>query len=310
MFFYHLFVKHNVILVRYGELALKGKFTRATFEKALVRNTKQAFDANNQPVKIVRTQGRIFVTPESIDKGVEIITHIFGVTSCSPAFQFDLDVKSISKHAFSLISEVISEGQSFALRVSRSGSHSFSSQDIAIKVGSYVQSKMNVPVNLTNPDFEVFIEIRDDQVYIFTKKFLGPGGMPLGTQGSILSIVESPKDLLASWYLMKRGCKFVFLFSNERLRNNSSSFFSQWFVPRSTSCFVVESDLLDEAVNIIDKNKCLAVCVGKTLSEKSDDVIKQIATMKQRIEVPLLFPLIAFQSDEIEANCKEKGIVL
>ena len=49
----------EVILVRYGELALKGK-NRSDFEDRLVRNIRQKL-ASIPDVKVVKSFGRIFV---------------------------------------------------------------------------------------------------------------------------------------------------------------------------------------------------------------------------------------------------------
>jgi thiamine biosynthesis protein ThiI len=33
---------------------------------------------------------------------------------------------------------------------------------------------------LTEPDIEIFIEVRNDKAFIFTEKIKGPGGLPMG----------------------------------------------------------------------------------------------------------------------------------
>ena len=85
-------------------------------------------------------------------------------------------------------------------------------------------------MNLTNPDFELFIEIRNDMAYLFVEKIKGYGGMPLGTQGNILAFIESPKSLLASWYLIHRGCKPIFLSSDEIKKDVIDKFLNKWFI--------------------------------------------------------------------------------
>ena len=303
-----MFVQTDCILIRYGEIALKSRVTRKNFEKILRNNIKKALEINHISFDIIMMQGRILVKSEDIKKAVEVISHVFGITSISPAFQLDTDLIQISELTFSLIDKHIHKGQSFALRVTRTGNHPFTSQDVAINVGSFVQKQKDFDVDLTNPDIEVFIEIRDNQSYIFLEKILGPGGMPRGSQGRMISIIDSSYDVLASWYLLKRGCDMLYLYSDENILNDADSFFSTWHIPRHVFYCEKNDDFWNQVNMIISNKQCQALCSGIHFSQNRNESISSIKSLKQQVSIPVLTPLISFGIDELHKLCTEKGI--
>lgn len=68
------------------------------------------------------------------------------------------------------------------LNVERVGAHDFSSQEMAAFCGSVVVRKLGCPVDLTSPEFTIYVEVRDGETFIYHEKISGPGGLPLGTQ--------------------------------------------------------------------------------------------------------------------------------
>jgi len=301
-------VQTDCILVRYGEIALKSRATRKNFEKILRNNIKKALKINNISFDLITMQGRILVESEDIKKAVDVISHVFGITSISPAFKLDTDLIQISGLTFSLIDKHINKGQSFALRVTRTGNHPFSSQDVAINVGSFVQKQKDFTVDLTNPDIEVFIEIRDNQSYLFLEKISGPGGMPRGSQGRMVSIIDSAYDLLASWYLLKRGCDMLYIYSDEKILNDADTFFSTWHIPRHVFYCGKNDDFWDQVSMIISNKQCQAICSGIHFSQNRNEDISLIKSLKQQVSIPVLTPLISFGSEELQKLCKEKRI--
>ncbi|WP_061951405.1 THUMP domain-containing protein [Acidiplasma cupricumulans] len=94
----------------------------------------------------------------------------------------------------------------------RSGSHSFTSMDIEKILGDALY-KYSAGVDLEHPDIRIYIEIRDNRFYLFTEKIEGPGGLPLKSEGKLLSLfsggIDSP---VATYMVMKRGSATDLLF--------------------------------------------------------------------------------------------------
>ena len=78
-------MKHQLIIIRYGEIGLKSKTTRKHFENILIKNIKNAFK-KEKIFNVIKTQmGRIYVYTDEINPAVKVLQKIFGITSVSPA---------------------------------------------------------------------------------------------------------------------------------------------------------------------------------------------------------------------------------
>ena len=73
-------MEHDLIIARYGELALKSDRVRKRFENRLVNNIKASIDAE---VKV--RQARIYISPNDFDDALDKLERIFGIVSYSPA---------------------------------------------------------------------------------------------------------------------------------------------------------------------------------------------------------------------------------
>lgn len=304
-------MKYELIIVRYGEVALKGKATRKYFETTLIKNIKNALNKIHVTHKIKKEWGRIFVYTNQISESIDILQKIFGITTISPAFQTQSDIASMSKLSVNILKEELTEEKSFALRVTRTGRHVFSSQDVAVKIGNELVKATQANVNLTKPDFELFIEIRDENAYMFTEKIRGAGGLPLGTQGKVLALITNPESILAAWHLMRRGCAVVFGTTNKMDDKLLNSFISNWNVPIDILPVEAHGKNLYKKLNeIAFERNCDAIVTGHTLYENSYNALSDVKLLKKYIEYPVLYPLISMKTNEINQKCKEIGIQL
>ncbi|MBU2565091.1 MAG: hypothetical protein KJ655_02405 [Candidatus Thermoplasmatota archaeon] len=281
-----------LILVRYGEIGLKSRSVRRRFEKKLISNIEDAFLRNKIECSVTSEWGRIYVYTENLDKGVSILKNIFGVTSLSPVVETSSEIDDICKTSADYSKKIIKKGQSFAVRSRRTGSHPYSSMDVAVKVGNTIlNSVKNVSVNLNAPDAEVFVEVRNNRAYVFSEKILGPGGMPLGTQGRVAALIDDEKSVVAAWLMMKRGGSVIPVY--EEGNRNAAHYLKVlegW--NNLVKPFVIKSDNLSEQVQEIEKfsrkNDALAIVIGF-------DEFKNIESF-----LPLFFPLIGLDNDEIK----------
>ena len=302
-------MKYETIIIRYGEIGLKGRVTRKNFEQSLINNIKNALLTKQIPHTIKKEWGRIYVYTDQINKSIPILQRVFGITSISPAVQTQSTMDVMSKFAVSISKEVLTKEKSFAMRVTRTGKHKFTSQDVAVKIGSDIVKTTNASVNLTKPDFELFIEIRDDDAFIFEEKIRGTGGLPLGTQGKALSVVDSPKSILAAWYLMRRGCKIDFAITAKIKEDMLQSFIENWNAHSDITHITGQRKNLYKNLNKVSLEKnCDAIVTGHTLYEKQFDCLSEIKLLKQYAEIPILHPLISMDKKTINKKCKEIGL--
>jgi thiamine biosynthesis protein ThiI len=301
-------MNYEIILVRYGELSLKSTYVRNYFESTLVRNIKKALAQENIPHKITKERGRIYLSTTEVSKSCLILSRIFGLVSFSPAVQTTAVMEDMSIKALQLTKNILTKEKSFAIRSTRVGIHTFSSQQVAIQIGNDIVKTNHAKVDLTHPDIELFIEIRDKKSFLFTEKIKGVGGLPLGTQGKILVLVENPFSLLAAWYLMHRGCNI--LIANTSKINNESlySFLHNWYAEAEIiSVDQKTKNFFYQLRTLASEKNCDALVTGHTL-EESPCSLEAIAQLKKQSSIPVLTPLIAMTYEELLQQCKKRGI--
>lgn len=304
-------VKYELIIVRYGEIALKGAIIRKQFTNILVNNIQNALNKKQIPNKIHKTWGRIYIYTYQIKESIIILQHIFGITSISPAVRTSSDIPSISRLVVNIAKQLFDKENSFAIRPTRTGVHTFTSQDVAMKIGHDVIQATGATVNLTAPDFTIGIEIRNENAYAFSKKYQGVGGLPLGTQGTVAALISDSVSLLAAWYLMKRGCSIVFLTPQEANNFYLNKFITTWHTPRKIISEITETTKLYKIVNkLVAEKKCDGLITSQTLYANSQDTMSVIQDLKKNITCPIFHPLIAHDKQAIDSKCKEMNIPL
>jgi len=203
-----------LFLIRYGEMALKSARTRKRFGKILVENMEGAFVKNKVECIIREEWGRIFIDTNNADIATGILRHMFGIVSFSQVHRVKTERSAISKEAVNILKGIVEGKKTFAVRCRRKGTHDFSSQEMAAWVGEDIlEAFQGLSVNLGGPDITVEVEIRDSRAYLFLDRINGPGGFPLGSQGSVVGLIEdgdlqrTNEVMMAFYLLMKRGCR-------------------------------------------------------------------------------------------------------
>ncbi|MFQ6107166.1 MAG: THUMP domain-containing protein [Thermoplasmata archaeon] len=228
-------------LIRYGEIALKSSWVRKRFQARLVTNMQDYFLHRSVQCMIRSEYGRIFLDTDEIPAASEILGRIFGITSFSIVESTTSGLEDIAKVATEQFRSELKPGRSFAIRARRSGNQKYTSPELASFVGGEIQSSVEgLTVNLGNPDVEIFIEVRGKEAYVFGGRIPGPGGMPLGTQGTVLAVVSDKECIAGAWLMMKRGCKVHIAHFNKR---DVVEPLRSWDVHLRTYCISDESEL-------------------------------------------------------------------
>ena len=301
---------YHVVLIRYGELSLKSTYVRNRFESILIHNIKKSCSLEKIPVDIRKERGRIYLYTKMIPKVLTVLPKIFGVVSFSPAMEIITDIDTLATCSIDVAQEQLKKNKTFALRVQRSGIHPFTSQEVAEQVGRSIVDATSANVDLSSPDIEIFIEIRDDKSFIFTEKIPGPGGLPYNTQGKILAIIDSTKSLLAAWYLLHRGCTVDFILTKEQYKTMTESFIHQWYLDSTITLVEKNKHYYRELNQLLSHETYQALVTDSTLSNQPKQTLKEIQENKKHLDIPVLTPLISMDKKEIDTKTKELGFKL
>ena len=326
------------ILVRYGEIGVKSPVVRKRFEKKLISNIKKLIKC-----KITINQGRIFLFAEDHDEAIESLKKIFGVVSFSPTVSTNTDFDLIKSTVQTYIKDLIDKGKfhpekPFAVKCRRVGTHDFSSREMAGFCGAAVIETTNAPVDLSNPEFRLFIEVREDKTYIFHDKIKGPGGLPIGTQGRMVSLVSGGIDSpVATYLMMKRGCDVTILnFNNHPYTSGSNEKIIKIYqklkeyasgselklyqvnygdflkkctedAPPRMTCVLCKSGMYQIAEKIAEQEKALAIIDGSSVGQVASQTLPNILATRYSTSMPVLSPLIGLDKTEISEMAEKIG---
>ncbi len=199
--------EYKAVLLRYGEIGIKSKQTRRTMTRLLVKHIKTALHEKGIPYdKVIIEYGRIFIETSHANAVATAIARVFGIVSTSPVVVIDSNFEDILRVGFELAKSEFDPNKTFAVGARRLGTHDYTSQDVREKLGERIYEELGYSVNLSNPEQTIYVEVREDKAYIFTKTVKGVGGMPTGTQGKVVCTVSTGLDSpVAAYKVMKRG---------------------------------------------------------------------------------------------------------
>jgi len=298
-------VKFDLIIVRYGEIALKSKYVRKKFEKILITNIKTILNEEKIKNKIEKEWGRIYIFTDQISPALRVLKKIFGIVNFSPSVKTSSDLDSISNKAVNFSKKFLKKNMSFAVRTTRTGNHSYTSQDVSVRIGKDIIENIGCSVDLTNPDFELFIEIRKNNSYIFKEKITGSGGMPVSSQDKILCVVDNVYSILASWYLLRRGCQVLFFVKKDFDINLLKSFLEKWYIESDIFFYKENKNFYKKINEFVSEKNCKAVVTG-FFNLKKD--ISKLEEFKREINVPILHPLISMNEKKLKDRLHDIGL--
>ncbi|MHA1213135.1 MAG: THUMP domain-containing protein [Candidatus Heimdallarchaeota archaeon] len=332
------------IFVRYGELGLKSPYVRNQMEKQLAHNIRvflKKRKIEKYSVDVNRSWGRLIVAIEQQANDEEAYTflnsiakdiadNIPGITSTSPVIRSSSIIDDIKPIALEFAQRSLRKNNSFAVRVRRFGKHDYSSKDLEKLLGAVIilklKEKLNLTVNLTEPDYRLLVEVKDDFAFTYDKKHIGFGGLPQGTQGSLVSIFRgSIQDAVASFLMCKRGVTITpILFQlaeNSTFGSNVEELKKQTdcihlIQPKSKKSHIVIDfhEILSQLdINRLQCSSCDKICLsivehfianqnkkGIILGNADEAILERIPESKLTREIlPIYYPLIALDFDEV-----------
>ncbi len=330
----------TVILIRYGEIAVKTGRIREELENRLVQNIVRGLEKEGlrEHIDVRREEGRIYIYTASnlIDKIINIVRRVFGVKSLSPSIEIKFNsLEDIVSTAEKIWANLV-KGKTFAVRCRRVGKHNFTSKDVEAKIGEALL-KYSRGVDLENPEVELKVEIRQDRAYLYTEEIPGPGGLPLGSEGKALALVSGGFDSpVAAWMVMRRGVAVDFLTVSlageldllPALRV-IATLVDKWCIGYTPRIYIVHAEDLVRAIrenvkvelwNIVYK-RCLyyiaekialrygyrAVVTGDVIGQVSSQTLDNLYSTEFGLKIPVLRPLVGFDKDEITQKAREVG---
>lgn len=195
----------RVILIRYGELYLKGK-NRSYFENLLISSIKKKLHGLDCQCRFGR--GRYVVydyAPETEKSIIDRLCCVFGIQSLSIAERTVNDFSAICETA----KRICRPRGSFRVNANRADkSFPMNSMALARELGGVLlDTYPDLTVDLHTPDFVIHVDMREDgYTFMYSDKIAGAGGLPTGSAGKGLLLLSGGIDSPVAGYMMgKRG---------------------------------------------------------------------------------------------------------
>ena len=324
-------MSYDVILIRYGELALKGR-NRDLFEEALVRNVKNVLRSFLK-VKVRRNYGRMYVelNGEDAHEVMEQLKRVFGISSFSPTVKVDPAIETIKERALTLIRQIRPQPRTFRVETRRADKRfPISSMEVNRMVGTHILRALpDIKVDVHNPETVVNIEIRTEGTYISCETVPGPGGLPVGVSGKVLLLLSGGIDSpVAGWMMMKRGVTLEAIhfhsypFTSERALQKVRELaqkLAMWGgtirlhvvpfteiqtkirekCPEDYLITIMRRFMMRVSERIAEETKAKALATGESLGQVASQTLESMDTINKVISIPLLRPLVAMDKTEI-----------
>lgn len=329
----------HTYIVHYGELGLKGQ-NRPDFEKRLAHNICATL-AHLGEVKVRRRYSFMVAVVEG-EVPTEVIeerlTHVFGIAYFAPALVVPQEMERIREATLKLAQESITPQTSFKVDTRRSDKRfPVNSMDVNRRLGAAIQAEIDAPVNLDAPDVTLYVQIYPEGVYVFARRIDGPGGLPVGTGGRVITMLSGGIDSpVAAHMMLKRGCSVDFLHfhmlrGTEEIRNSKvvtlarkvmephrlpATIYMAPAHPFQVATMEHESRvelvvfrrfILQVAERVARRRRALAFVTGDNLGQVASQTLKNLHVTSRVAEMPILRPLIAFNKQEIIGVAQEIG---
>ena len=205
------------VLVHYHELALKGR-NRKHFEYRLVQHIRRALKPLTH-VHVDALQGRIRVNFEDETAWPRLehqLKRVFGIVNFSLTRSVPLphDNPDLTALKVAIKSHLPTYSyETFRVSAKRADKRfSKTSMEVEKEIGAAVVEHTGKRVNLSHPDLTILVELVPPEAYYSCHRESGPGGLPTGTGGKVVSLISGGIDSpVATYRMLKRGCKAVFV---------------------------------------------------------------------------------------------------
>ena len=205
------------------------------------------------------------------------------------------------------------------------------------ELGAFVVARTAARVDLTNPELEIHVEVLPAETFVYADRVPGPGGLPVGTAGTVAALLSGGIDSpVAAWRMMKRGCRVIFVHFHsvpylpatsqakaralvERLtewQHRSQLFLAPLgeiqrevvlSVPPPLRVIVYRRMMVRIAEAIGRGSGALALTTGESLGQVASQTLTNIARVDEAATLPILRPLIGTDKLEITAEAQRLG---
>ena len=332
----------NVFLVKYGELAIKGK-NRYIFENRLVTTIRR----NLKPLgkfEVQKEQGRITVEPkeENIDPQIVIdkLSRVFGIIGIAYGTKREeVSFDAVKELALEHMKAELEHKDYLTFKVNTKRADKrfpMASMEVSAELGAYLLDEFpdKLKVDVHNPDMILTVELRNG-TYVYSKTHKGAGGMPYGTNGKSTLLLSGGIDSpVAGWMIAKRGVEIDAVYfhsppyTSERatqkvidLARKVAMYTGGMKVhivpftdiqmaiyekcPHEQLTIIMRRIMMEIAQRIAESNESMSLITGESIGQVASQTMHSLVVTDDSARMPVFRPLIGFDKEEIVQIAKK-----
>ena len=339
-----------IILARMGEIALKG-LNRGKFEGRLISNVQYRLRPFGE-FRVFQSQSRFWIEPKNpekknfledpvwADEVLQAVVQVFGLVSASLVWRFSGGMDEICEMAVRFSKDLVASDGAASFKIeSKRGNKNFPLQSPEISAlvgGAVLEAIPALRVDVTKPDFVLYVEIRDE-IYIYSKKVMGHRGLPVGSAGKGMLLLSGGIDSPVAGYMMaSRGmvieavyfhaypytsdqakekvvelARIIGRFSG-RLRLHVVNFTPAQLdmyknSPQDMLTITMRRVMFLVAERLAEKTGCKALITGESLGQVASQTLEAIYVTNSVVKMPVFRPLIGMDKEETTILSRKIG---
>jgi len=331
---------NDMILLKQGEIVLKGQ-NRRFFETKLLANLKRRLKPFGE-FKVYSTQSTVYVEPVGecdMDGALDAAQMVFGFVAVTRALACEKDKDAIFEAAKKYLDEDLRSAKSFKVEAKRADKN-FPMSSIALSqyVGGLLSDDYpEIAVDVHNPELLVHVEVRETAAYVHASPRAGAGGMPVGSNGSAVTLLSGGIDSPVSSYMIaRRGIHLVpvhffsFPYTSEQAKEKVfelakilTGYCGRLAVeivpfthiqeeirancPEEYFTLIMRRFMMSISEKIAFQNGCKALVTGENLGQVASQTMEALRVTEECVSLPVLRPLIGMDKTDIVQIARRIG---
>lgn len=331
----------EIFLLKLGEIVLKGANKRQ-FEDKLRQNVRRRMRPYGN-FDVYLMQSTVYVEPMDelcdVDGAWDACNSIFGLVSLCRCRACEKVMDSIFSTVEEYIGDELDCAESFKVESKRSDKRfPLTSIGISQEIGGRLaEAHPNCRVDVHNPAYTVYVEIRDLAAYVHGPAVPGAGGLPTGVGGRAMCLLSGGIDSPVAAYMMaKRGVEiecvhfFSYPYTSELAKNkvlelarlvtrycgrmtvNVVSFTQiqeaiRDNCPEEFFTLIMRRFMMEISQRIGKDHGCEALITGENLGQVASQTMQAMAVTGAVVDVPIFMPLVGMDKEEIVSIARKIG---
>ena len=325
---------YQTFLIKYGEIAIKGK-NRYMFEDALVRQIRFALRSAEGTFRVHKCQGRIYVDCDGYydyEETVEALKKVFGIVGICPVVRTEVkEFEELKKDIVAYVEKAYPDKNLTFKVESRRAKKTYpvNSMEMNCDLGEAILDAFpEMRVDVHHPDVLLNVEVREE-VYIYSHIIPGPGGMPIGTNGTAMLLLSGGIDSPVAGYMVAKrgvGLDAVYFhappYTSERAKQKVVDLAKKVAAytgpirlhvvnftdiqlsiydkcPHDELTIIMRRYMMRIAETLAKKCGCLGLITGESIGQVARQTMQSLLVTNEVCTLPVYRPLIGFDKQEI-----------